>query len=94
MTQTEKAAILRGIYNALGMFGATFLTTMLTTDSLRDAFIIAGIAFFASLGFRAGVEGGYDSARDKRGDVKPADVGAQLNLRDPDTWGDASPRRG
>ena len=78
MTPTERAALVRGLYNALGMFGATFLTTYLTTDVLRDALIVAGIAFFASLGFRAGAEGVYDSNRAKAGDVRPADVGAAV----------------
>lgn len=56
-------AMLRGAYLALGMFGSTFLTVWGTTDDLKAAFISGGIAGFAALGFRVGVEGSVDQRR-------------------------------
>lgn len=75
MNATEKAALIRGLYNALMTFGVTFFTSYLTTDVMRDSLIIAAIAAFGVLGFRAGGEGVYDSHRQKTGAVTPADVG-------------------
>lgn len=75
MNATEKAALLRGIYNALGTFFVTFLTAYATTDDVRASAITGAIAAFGVLGFRAGAEGIYDSHRQKTGAVTPADVG-------------------
>ena len=75
MNATEKAALIRGLYNALGTFFVTFLTAYATTDDLRAASITGAIAAFGVLGFRAGAEGVYDSHRQKTGAVTPADVG-------------------
>lgn len=75
MNATEKAALVRGIYNALGTFFVTFLTAYATTDDMRASAITGAIAAFGVLGFRAGAEGVYDSHRQKRGAVTPADVG-------------------
>ncbi len=76
MNPTEKAAILRGIYSAIGTFGVTFLTTYLVTDVASEAGLVAGIAAFGVLGFRAGAEGAYDSLRQKNGAVQASDVNA------------------
>lgn len=75
MTATERSALIRGVYNAAMTFGVTFFTSYLTTDVPRDSLIIAAIAAFGVLGFRAGGEGAYDSMRDKSGNVQPSDVG-------------------
>jgi hypothetical protein len=75
MTATERAAILRGLYQAFGMFVVTFLTSWELSDDLKHAVIMAGIAACTVLGFRAGGEGLYDSLRDKGGHVQPSDVG-------------------
>jgi len=75
MSATERAALVRGLYNAAGTFIATFLTSYITTDVLRDSLLIAAIAAAGVLGFRAGAEGAYDSLRDKNGNVQPSDVG-------------------
>jgi len=78
MNPTEKAAIFRGIYSAIGTFGVTFLTTFLVTDVASEAGLVAGIAAFGVLGFRAGAEGAYDSLRQKNGTVQPSDVNATV----------------
>lgn len=75
MTATERAAVIRGAYNAVGTFVATFLSSYLISDIVRDSVIVAAIAAFGVLGFRAGAEGMYDSFRDKNGKVRPGDVG-------------------
>lgn len=75
MSATERAAIIRGAYTAVGIFVATFLSVYLQTDDLKVSTISGGIAAAGALGFRGGVEGIYDSHRDKTGAVKPSDVG-------------------
>ena len=74
MNATEKAAFIRGLYNAAMTFGVTFFTSYLTTDVADESLLIAAIAAFGVLGFRAGAEGLYDSARQKAGSVTSADV--------------------
>jgi len=78
MNPTEQTAIKRGIYNGLMTFGVTFLTTYLVTDVWSEAGIIAGIAAFGVLGFRAGGEGLYDTMRQNNGNVQPSDVNGNI----------------
>jgi len=75
MNATEKAALIRGLYNALGTFLVTFLTAYATTDDVRASAITGAITALGVLGFRGGAEGLYDSHRQKTGAVTPADVG-------------------
>ena len=77
MNATERAALVRGIYNALGTFFVTFLTAYATTDDVRASAITGAIAALGVLGFRAGAEGYVDSRRAGRGDIQPGDVGYQ-----------------
>ncbi len=58
-------AAIRGLYTAVGMAGATFLGALYVDVNLTKAGIMAGIAFFASLGFRGGIEGTIDQKRAK-----------------------------
>lgn len=74
LNPTERAALVRGLYNALGTFLVTFLTAYATTDDVRASAITGAIAALGVLGFRAGAEGMYDSHRAKTGNVKPSDV--------------------
>lgn len=69
-----RAAIIRGAYLAAGTFLSAFLSALLMDDDVRKAAIVAGVAAFAVLGFRGGVEGGYDTYRQNHGIVKDADV--------------------
>lgn len=75
LNPTERAALIRGLYNALGTFFVTFLTAYATTDDVRASAITGAIAALGVLGFRGGVEGLHDSRRQKTGNVKPSDVG-------------------
>jgi hypothetical protein len=81
-----KAAVIRGTYTAIGTFAATFLATLATGVPLRTALIAAGIVALASLGFRAGVEGHYDTTRALHaalgvaGAVHASDVGSGVVL--------------
>lgn len=74
MNATEQAAIIRGLYNAVGTFGITILSAYMVFGVWENSAVVAGIAAFGALGFRAGAEGMYDSLRQKGGHVSSADV--------------------
>lgn len=74
MNATEQAAIIRGLYNAIGTFGITLLSSYMVFGEWESSAVVAGIAAFGALGFRAGAEGMYDSLRQKGGHTTPADV--------------------
>jgi hypothetical protein len=69
------AAILRGVYNAVGTGAVTFLV-LWASVGLKAACIAGGIAALGALGFRGGGEGYVDAGRAAANDVKPSDVGA------------------
>jgi hypothetical protein len=80
----SQAAWLRGAYGALGTGIASGLVIYMAMlgqdemsrfDRLEIAALNAGIAALGYLGFRGGVEGRMDQARDERGAVNTSDVG-------------------
>lgn len=71
-----QSALVRGLYNALGVAFVTFLVIYGPTDDLRLALISAGVAGLGALGFRAGGEGGYDAHRAAVGRIQRGDVAA------------------
>lgn len=73
-SDTTRAAIVRGLYNAAGMFLVTFLVTLSQVPDTRSAAIVGGIAALGALGFRAGGEGAYDTYRQRHGLTEPGDV--------------------
>ena len=83
-SSTTGTAVLRGIYNFIGTSLAAALSTYIATgavidsvsrsDKIESAAIIGLISGLAALGFRSGVEGSYDAARQRDGDVKTSDV--------------------
>jgi sulfite exporter TauE/SafE len=73
---TTTTAIIRGLYNAIGSgAGSAFLVWTQTNDHKTIAVAFVG-AFLIALGFRGGVEGAVDTARQNANDVKPSDVTA------------------
>lgn len=79
MSEQNKVALLRGLYLAVGTFLSTFFSALLMDSSdLGKAAIIAAIAALSVLGFRGGVEGAYDTNRDRNNIRIPADVTGEL----------------
>ena len=79
MSEQNKVAFLRGAYIAIGTFLSTFVSALLmdSTDTSRAA-LVAAVAAFSVLGFRGGVEGAYDTHRDRNDHRIPADVTGAL----------------
>ncbi len=71
---TLQTAILRSFYQALGSGASVFLITWATTDELKGPIIAGAVAALAALGFRGGIEGTFDKARNDAGKVRPSDV--------------------
>lgn len=76
--------MLRGLYLALGTFLAAAVTSYLAlrgdlprADAIEVSILTGLIPALGALGFRVGVEGRSDAARDKDGDVLPGDVGVR-----------------
>jgi len=67
-------AVLRGVYQALGAFLVAFLPAYAVTDDLKGPLISGALAALWALGFRAGVEGGFDSSRASNNDIRDSDV--------------------
>lgn len=77
-----KEALLRALIGGVIACGATFFTTLATSD-LRTAAIAGGSALFTYLVARGGVEGFYDARRAANGDTKPSDVQSKPPLPAP-----------
>lgn len=73
-TTTWGTAILRGLYTAILSGLAAGVTAYATTDDEKGAILTGVIAALAALGFRGGIEGTFDSARQDASDVRPSDV--------------------
>lgn len=76
MTPQQKEAYLRGALTAIGVFLMTLLGQLYIDAETDKALMLSGIAALTSLGVRGGVEGVYDAARAKKGEVRASDVGA------------------
>jgi hypothetical protein len=68
------AAILRGLYVALGTGISTALLVWATTDDWKPVIIAGATSALAALGFRGGFEGVYDSNRASTGNMNAGDV--------------------
>jgi hypothetical protein len=71
-----KAAIVRGLVIAIPTAILTLLTTWSTTSETKTLVIAAGTSFIGTFLARSGIEGLYDTNRNKTGDVHAGDVGA------------------
>ena len=79
MSEQNKVAFMRGAYLAVGTFLSTFVSALLMdqSDITRGA-LIAAVAAFSVLGFRGGIEGAYDTNRDRNDHRIPGDVTGSL----------------
>jgi hypothetical protein len=68
------AAILRGLYVALGTGISTALLVWATTDDWKPVIIAGATSALAALGFRGGLEGVYDANRASTGNINAGDV--------------------
>jgi hypothetical protein len=68
------AAIMRGVYVALGTGISTALLVWATTDDWKPVIIAGATSALAALGFRGGFEGVYDSNRASTGNMNEGDV--------------------
>ncbi len=73
-SSTFTTAMLRGLYLAIGAGLSAGLTAYATSDDERAAILTGLITALAALGFRGGVEGGFDARRQANDNVKPSDV--------------------
>lgn len=80
MSDQNKVALLRGLYLAIGTFGSTFVSALLMDSNMNKAALVAAVAAFSVLGFRGGVEGAYDTNRDRNNQRIPGDVTGDINV--------------
>lgn len=71
---TMGTAVLRGAYLAVGTFLVGFLPAYAVTDELKGPLIAGGMAALFALGFRGGLEGGFDANRQAHNEVRSSDV--------------------
>lgn len=67
-------ALMRSAYLAAGSGLLTFFITWGSTDALKGPIIAGCVSALSALGFRGMIEGNFDAARNKAGDVKQSDV--------------------
>lgn len=71
-----KAAILRGLVIAVPTAALTTLTTWSQTGDAKTLAIAGATSFLGTFLARSGLEGSYDTKRQREGEVHTADVGA------------------
>lgn len=80
---TGSTALLRGFYLFLGTLAVTAITAYLAfpdsfgvteAEKIKYSILTGAIPALSALGFRVGVEGSSDKARQANGEVKPGDV--------------------
>lgn len=84
----QTAAMIRGAYGAIGTLLSSALVVYLSllgqdglsrADRIETALLTGGVAGLGYLGFRGGIEGRMDQARDDAGKVNDGDVGVPRN---------------
>ncbi len=76
MSSQFKAAIVRGLVIAVPTALLTALTTWSQTDDAKTLIIAGCTSFLGTFLARSGLEGAYDTKRDREGNVQAGDVGA------------------
>jgi hypothetical protein len=82
MSEQLKAAMVRGLVIAVPTAVLTTLTTWSQTDDGKTLLIAGATSFISTFLARSGLEGAYDTQRDRQGKVHPADVGAETTRVD------------
>ncbi len=76
MSEQFKAAIVRAAWQCFLVGAATFLTTWSQTNDIKTLVIATLTPMIGYLATRVGVEGYYDTQRNRAGTVHPGDVTA------------------
>ncbi len=74
MSAQYKAALVRALYGGLILAGVALFAELGMGGNWQSGAIKAGAAFFGYLALRGGIEGEYDTHRNRRGIVLPGDV--------------------
>ena len=77
LSEQLKAAMVRGLVIAVPTAILTTLTTWSQTDDGKTLIIAGATSFLSTFLARSGLEGAYDTQRDRAGNVHPGDVGAE-----------------
>jgi len=83
MSEQLKAAIYRGLIIAIPTGILTTLTTWSQTDDAKTLVIAGATSFIGTFLARSGLEGAYDTKRDREGNVHAGDVGAHATPSPP-----------
>ncbi len=81
MSAQYKAALVRAMYGGLILAGVALFAELGMGGNWQSGAIKAGAAFFGYLALRGGIEGEYDTHRNRRGIVLPGDVRHWAEIR-------------
>ncbi len=81
MSAQYKAALVRALYGGLILAGVALFAELGMGGNWQSGAIKAGAAFFGYLALRGGIEGEYDTHRNRRGIVLPGDVRHWAEIR-------------
>jgi phosphoserine phosphatase len=83
MSEQLKAALVRGLIIAVPTGILTTLTTWSQTDDAKTLVIAGGTSLVGTFLARSGLEGAYDTKREREGNVHSGDVGGHATPSPP-----------